>query len=60
MIALAYEISYVLHAKNCFYIHDLQPKWNDLDVNQHVNNVKYIGWILEVTNPDGFSYFINL
>lgn len=26
----------------------LQPKWSDLDVNQHVNNVKYIGWILEV------------
>lgn len=25
-----------------------QPKWGDLDVNQHVNNVKYIGWILEV------------
>jgi fatty acyl-ACP thioesterase B len=27
-----------------------QPKWNDLDVNQHVNNVKYIGWILEVVS----------
>ncbi|OWM66002.1 palmitoyl-acyl carrier protein thioesterase, chloroplastic-like [Punica granatum] len=25
----------------------LAPRWNDLDVNQHVNNVKYIGWILE-------------
>ncbi|MBA0764391.1 hypothetical protein Gotri_013747 [Gossypium trilobum] len=25
----------------------LTPKWSDLDVNQHVNNVKYIGWILE-------------
>ncbi|KAI3416981.1 Acyl-[acyl-carrier-protein] hydrolase [Psidium guajava] len=25
----------------------LTPRWNDLDVNQHVNNVKYIGWILE-------------
>ena len=24
-----------------------QPRWGDLDVNQHVN-VKYIGWILEV------------
>ncbi|KAK7350714.1 hypothetical protein VNO77_09613 [Canavalia gladiata] len=23
------------------------PRWNDIDVNQHVNNVKYIGWILE-------------
>ncbi|XP_075490006.1 palmitoyl-acyl carrier protein thioesterase, chloroplastic-like [Primulina tabacum] len=27
----------------------LTPRWNDLDVNQHVNNVKYIGWILEST-----------
>uniref|UniRef100_A0A7N0T7F6 Acyl-[acyl-carrier-protein] hydrolase n=1 Tax=Kalanchoe fedtschenkoi TaxID=63787 RepID=A0A7N0T7F6_KALFE len=25
----------------------LTPKWSDLDVNQHVNNVKYISWILE-------------
>ncbi|CAL1359395.1 unnamed protein product [Linum trigynum] len=25
----------------------LTPRWNDLDVNQHVNNVKYINWILE-------------
>ncbi|KAK9102127.1 hypothetical protein Sjap_019381 [Stephania japonica] len=25
----------------------LAPRWNDLDINQHVNNVKYIGWILE-------------
>uniref|UniRef100_Q39662 Acyl-[acyl-carrier-protein] hydrolase n=1 Tax=Cuphea wrightii TaxID=35942 RepID=Q39662_CUPWR len=25
----------------------LTPRWNDLDVNQHVNNVKYIGWILK-------------
>lgn len=26
---------------------NLTPRWSDLDVNQHVNNVKYIGWILE-------------
>ncbi|KAJ4953966.1 hypothetical protein NE237_030798 [Protea cynaroides] len=25
----------------------LTPRWNDLDVNQHVNNVKYIGLMLE-------------
>ncbi|KAF5459093.1 hypothetical protein F2P56_023079 [Juglans regia] len=25
----------------------LSPRWSDLDVNMHVNNVKYIGWILE-------------
>lgn len=25
----------------------LTPKWSDLDVNQHVNNVKYVGWLLE-------------
>ncbi|XP_073157903.1 palmitoyl-acyl carrier protein thioesterase, chloroplastic-like [Henckelia pumila] len=27
----------------------LTPRWNDLDVNQHVNNVKYVDWILEST-----------
>ncbi|CAM8926074.1 unnamed protein product [Rhodiola kirilowii] len=26
---------------------DLEPRWSDMDANQHVNNVKYIGWILE-------------
>lgn len=26
----------------------IQPRWSDMDANQHVNNVKYIGWILEV------------
>ncbi|AQK82404.1 Palmitoyl-acyl carrier protein thioesterase chloroplastic [Zea mays] len=25
----------------------LTPRWADLDINQHVNNVKYIAWILE-------------
>ncbi|XP_061342842.1 palmitoyl-acyl carrier protein thioesterase, chloroplastic-like [Gastrolobium bilobum] len=25
----------------------LAPRWNDMDANQHVNNVKYIGWMLE-------------
>ncbi|GAB2210503.1 hypothetical protein Droror1_Dr00015770 [Drosera rotundifolia] len=25
----------------------LTARWSDLDVNRHVNNVKYIGWILE-------------
>lgn len=27
----------------------LTPQWSDLDVNQHVNNVKFISWILEGT-----------
>lgn len=26
---------------------DLKPRRSDLDFNQHVNNAKYIGWILE-------------
>ncbi|XP_076909503.1 palmitoyl-acyl carrier protein thioesterase, chloroplastic-like [Bidens hawaiensis] len=25
----------------------LMPRWSDLDIRKHVNNVKYIGWILE-------------
>lgn len=31
-----------------FFCLVMQPRWADLDINQHVNNVKYIGWILEV------------
>ncbi|CAK9868490.1 unnamed protein product, partial [Sphagnum jensenii] len=27
----------------------LTPRRNDLDMNQHVNNVKYIGWMMEST-----------
>ncbi|XP_052183072.1 palmitoyl-acyl carrier protein thioesterase, chloroplastic-like [Diospyros lotus] len=30
----------------------LTPRWSHLDVNQHVNNVKYIGWILESAPPE--------
>ncbi|KAK1398856.1 Acyl-[acyl-carrier-protein] hydrolase [Heracleum sosnowskyi] len=29
----------------------LTPSWSDLDVNQHVNNVKYAGWILQSSPP---------
>ncbi|KAI3455063.1 hypothetical protein Pfo_011726 [Paulownia fortunei] len=29
----------------------LAPRWSDMDANQHVNNVKYIGWLLEVRRP---------
>ncbi|KAK6924645.1 Acyl-ACP thioesterase [Dillenia turbinata] len=25
----------------------IQPRWSDMDANLHVNNVKYIGWLLE-------------
>ncbi|KAJ8755836.1 hypothetical protein K2173_024381 [Erythroxylum novogranatense] len=27
----------------------LSPGWNDMDVNQHVSNAKYVDWILEGT-----------
>ncbi|KAL9262696.1 Palmitoyl-acyl carrier protein thioesterase, chloroplastic-like protein [Drosera capensis] len=27
----------------------LTPRWSDVDVNKHVNNIKYVGWILEST-----------
>ncbi|XP_044490355.1 palmitoyl-acyl carrier protein thioesterase, chloroplastic-like [Mangifera indica] len=33
---------------------DLQPKRTDLDMNNHVNNVKYVRWMLE-TIPDQFQ-----
>uniref|UniRef100_K3XQ18 Acyl-[acyl-carrier-protein] hydrolase n=1 Tax=Setaria italica TaxID=4555 RepID=K3XQ18_SETIT len=32
---------------------DLKPKRSDLDMNHHVNNVKYVRWMLE-TLPDPF------
>ncbi|KAF6159276.1 hypothetical protein GIB67_032047 [Kingdonia uniflora] len=32
---------------------DLKPKRSDLDMNHHVNNVKYVRWMLE-TIPDSF------
>ncbi|XP_071696344.1 palmitoyl-acyl carrier protein thioesterase, chloroplastic-like [Rutidosis leptorrhynchoides] len=37
---------------NAKYVNSgLQPKRSDLDMNKHVNNVKYLGWMLEVI-PD--------
>jgi fatty acyl-ACP thioesterase B len=30
----------------CYF--NLQPKRSDLDMNHHVNNVKYVRWMLEV------------
>ncbi|KAI5680620.1 hypothetical protein M9H77_01847 [Catharanthus roseus] len=37
-----------LDDKSADYIRSgLTPRWSDLDVNLHVNNVKYVGWILE-------------
>lgn len=39
---------------NAMYIDsDLKPKRSDLDMNHHVNNVKYVRWMLE-TLPDHF------
>ncbi|XP_061960564.1 palmitoyl-acyl carrier protein thioesterase, chloroplastic-like [Populus nigra] len=38
----------------------LSPGWNDMDINQHVSNVKYIDWILESV-PRSFMerYYLN-
>lgn len=39
----------------------VQPKRSDLDMNHHVNNVKYVRWMLEVrTKPEllGSSYSV--
>ncbi|GLJ55266.1 hypothetical protein SUGI_1185970 [Cryptomeria japonica] len=30
-----------------YVLSGLTPKWRDLDTNCHVNNVKYVGWVLE-------------
>lgn len=34
--------------KLILWFFNLQPKRSDLDMNHHVNNVKYVGWMLEV------------
>lgn len=40
---------------NAMYVDsDLKPKRSDLDMNHHVNNVKYVRWMLE-TLPDHFQ-----
>uniref|UniRef100_A0A0D9V1C2 Acyl-[acyl-carrier-protein] hydrolase n=1 Tax=Leersia perrieri TaxID=77586 RepID=A0A0D9V1C2_9ORYZ len=40
--------------RNATYVDsDLKPKRSDLDMNHHVNNVKYVRWMLE-TLPDQF------
>ncbi|KAL6582150.1 hypothetical protein OROMI_006164 [Orobanche minor] len=33
----------------------LVPRWSDMDSNQHVNNVKYIGWLLEPRWSDMYA-----
>ncbi|KAF2310901.1 hypothetical protein GH714_018270 [Hevea brasiliensis] len=42
-----------LDEKARYAITNLKPKRSDLDMNQHVNNVKYVRWMLE-TIPDQF------
>ena len=39
--------SHILTTLNCAKLW-LQPRLRDMDMNQHVNNVKYISWVLEV------------
>ncbi|PIN01680.1 Oleoyl-[acyl-carrier-protein] hydrolase [Handroanthus impetiginosus] len=36
-----------------YVVEDLKPRRSDLDMNQHVNNVKYVTWMLEAI-PDEF------
>ncbi|XP_024979806.1 palmitoyl-acyl carrier protein thioesterase, chloroplastic-like [Cynara cardunculus var. scolymus] len=36
-----------LDKNNVYVRNELITRWSDLDANQHVNNVKYIGWILQ-------------
>jgi acyl-ACP thioesterase len=38
----------------------LQPRRSDLDMNQHVNNVKYIGWMMEVSSHEGIHIYFFL
>ncbi|XWS76071.1 hypothetical protein CRYUN_Cryun01aG0145800 [Craigia yunnanensis] len=38
----------------------LMPRRADLDMNQHVNNVTYIGWVLEVSREDILKFFLSV
>jgi len=38
----------------------VQPRRSDLDMNQHVNNVKYINWMMEVQNDSDFFLLLLL
>ncbi|KAK9116201.1 hypothetical protein Sjap_015148 [Stephania japonica] len=42
-----------LDDKATYVVSNLKPKRSDLDMNHHVNNVKYVRWMLE-TLPDKF------
>ncbi|EEF36100.1 palmitoyl-acyl carrier protein thioesterase, chloroplastic [Ricinus communis] len=42
-----------LDDKARYVISNLKPKRSDLDMNHHVNNVKYVRWMLEIL-PDHF------
>ncbi|KAB2042192.1 hypothetical protein ES319_D02G199400v1 [Gossypium barbadense] len=45
---------------NARYVNsDLKPKRSDLDMNHHVNNVKYVRWMLEVKIKALPSIYIN-
>ncbi|MBN2518863.1 MAG: hypothetical protein JXB17_00015, partial [Bacteroidales bacterium] len=37
------------------YKHSIQVKYSDVDVNSHVNNVKYVEWALNCLSPDIFE-----
>ena len=44
---LSFCSSHILTTQICAKLL-LQPRLRDMDMNQHVNNVKYISWVLEV------------
>jgi medium-chain acyl-[acyl-carrier-protein] hydrolase len=56
------EIDFLEHAIQCEFVkfnitpdsgsHSFKVDYFDLDVNSHVNNVRYIEWILKSNNPD--------
>ncbi|KAI3433190.1 Protein DETOXIFICATION (Multidrug and toxic compound extrusion protein) [Psidium guajava] len=48
-----------LDSKATYVNSDLKPKRSDLDMNHHVNNVKYVGWMLE-SGVQHDSYQVNL
>jgi medium-chain acyl-[acyl-carrier-protein] hydrolase len=43
-------------SNNLSLLHSQTAHWSDIDINQHVNNTRYIDWILDSLSPTEYQY----